>query len=224
MNYSSVWTVRINLPVLFVVFGLACVFFANTLRGDSEPAGQTSDWLPIGGAVSLPEDELLALPMDSPNWRLLAFSNDRKVVSVLVIIYKYKTGMFGGDRLDPHLFDKQYSDSKTLALVQLGLSRSLREAQEPIGVGAIGQLPVGQIQIKTNHEVFKIAFGVQGFGMCREYIADDNEFYSWILAKILQDIATKEKLDSISQRVFSGMSGDRWLRSGEQEYQDLKDK
>jgi hypothetical protein len=116
-------------------------------------------------------------------------------------------------------FDKlEINDRQILARLESSFGSFFRLRQR--GVTSYGQL--GKITVLTNNGQFEITISELGFNLGDGYPSQKNTFYSWTLAKILNDEARKLGGDGLKSEHFNVLSGIHWIESAKSSYEKLK--
>ena len=160
------------------------------------------------------------------DWALLWFSDVRKIEKISITLSDmksspwHKTGIAG-----KHGMRIETRDPIIIKTIQQGMMLPLRRGiPDKAGWGAGGTpYPVGFIEVTTNKDSFVIGVTWSGFSLGSKEFRMQNVFYSWMLAKQLDDILFRETKLRIPSEVFKSLSGEHLIEAGKMNYKAIRD-
>jgi hypothetical protein len=187
---------------------LVGVTAGDELRG---PKQQTEQ--PAAGNRSNPNQSQLTLRAP---WNLLWLNNERFVTKVRVKMYRTElvSGQF------KQIVDVAVESDERIVLDNFtaGLTHGLiYTPKEPIGVGGIGSLPTGELEVITNKDSFKVVFDSR-FVLGKNYWQEDNWFFCWTLAKAVDDLLWQKVGRRLKDDEFEMFSGESILKAERANY------
>ena len=156
-------------------------------------------------------------------WKLLDFHGKRKVTRIRLVFFKFNENDFDGHRVLPDLLDITSADSEVIRVIQMGLDHATRPAAERDGFGAGGDWPIGQLQVCTTNEVIVIAIHKYAFGLHDQFVNTTNTFWSWTLAKEIEELYFHNTDHHLPDAIIEGLSGEKWVQIQKKELLKQKD-
>ena len=120
---------------------------------------------------------------------------------------------------DDALLELEVADRKRLERLEQSLKSFMRLEQHG---GATSYGRSGKITVVTTDGEFVISVSELGFNLGDEHPSDDNTFYSWTLAKILDDEAQRVSKAGLKKKHFDVLSGQHWINSQRDRYPKLQ--
>jgi len=146
-------------------------------------------------------------------WEIIRFTGERKLTAIRLVLRSMKaspwgdTGIAGKDGLDVTL-----KDPMILRTIQAGFDASIT-----LGVpdGSAFQMcatgyPVGTMQVFATDGDFEIGICTGGFFVHPQVLRMRHAFYSWLLAKQIDDVVYDETKAHLPLDVFRVLSGE-WI-------------
>ena len=116
---------------------------------------------------------------------------------------------------DDALLELEVADRGKLERLERSLTSFMRLEQHG-GSSSYGKS--GKITVVTTDGEFVISVSELGFILGDEYPSDDNTFYNWTLAKILDEEAQRVSKAGLKKQHFDRLSGQHWIDSQRRRY------
>jgi hypothetical protein len=161
-----------------------------------------------------PKDEDL---LHGVNWELLNFSygTERKIERVILTFGNY--GGMGG--IGPIQFEMEFTDSKSLALIENAFEFSYIRIPSK-DTSYFGDASDAKFHICTNKDEFDVYFS--GNLILEKWCSDSFScFYSWTLAKFLDDVRFANLGKRYPAKFIERASGERRINGERKEYAEL---
>jgi hypothetical protein len=175
-----------------------------------EPATDDSD-VELGGELVVQQMLTEGAEGDglSVDWRLAYFADKRHVTKIELIMYKPS----GFDISRKALFSIDTTDELVRVRAERGLSDLMRplawEYQQSAGSG----MSYGELRITATDGAFSVYLYGTGFAMVHDFDDPKCGFYSWTLAKVVDDLYYRKTGEHLSQDRLDGLVGEFYRRA-----------
>jgi hypothetical protein len=168
--------------------------------------------------------EVLDGDSERVDWNLLNMGFGRRVTQISIILLEKRAVPFGKGVVGPKRFEYQTGEPSVVEVMTSSLDLPLRRAcpdHEGFGFG-VGHYSLGTMIVTTTKDQFVVGITDGGFALGSSDWTIQNVFYSWGVARQIDDVLFEETAKRLPLDVFQALSGESFILTHKRMYELIR--